>query len=527
MEKKPTFHTGVDWFIGFTASILGYPVKMCNTEFHTTDVPRTLIDLSSVPYVTYFKGAKYRTSGYGSMTWWQQRFGRWYRLKVIQFLCVVISIVVSWRLPLRAALVLKFFQCWSLLVMFLTNVKYILLVVYFTVEPTLPVFTLIILLIISFIRRMIINYWILRKGERWNILTVIIFSVYRIFNSFIFGFSLLYSLFFTAPAALVRATEAKSHKEDKAIHKVMDEFRSGRSVTNITKWWINRIMDTESYAILDDNDYTPSRVSEYVTLNVMKRISLEDTNNRYSLEDIDHISSILFGRLHESEVISEICEKKRSEYVQGLEKSLVEEILYNTPSGQITDIDLDDFPLNPVRVIISSGGKLEQSSSDSSNSYSSSDSSSTSSDNEESQVEVPPATETEVPVTVTETEVPVTVTETEVPVEVYPLKYEKHEAEDGKKETGKKEPRPPKSKYHGKPETNASLDSVTAENLGHLVTDSEVSEQESSDSESSDSDSSSSSSEVELRRDKRETNDHEDSDSDSSSSSVELRRDKH
>jgi cellulose synthase/poly-beta-1,6-N-acetylglucosamine synthase-like glycosyltransferase len=227
LASHPAFPISDDWFLGFTASQLGYTVKMCNSHFHSTDVPRTLFNMSKLKCCTRSE----RKSGYGSATLWNQRFSRWYRLTVLQFVYVLWAIFTSWKLPLRQALVLKCSQCWMLLSILFTNLKYILIVIYFLVDPALGGIFLALILGLFVLRLLVLNFWQLRGDERMGVLPLLLFQFYKLYDNVVFGLALLWSLLFTAPLAL--ASERTSYATDPRLAKILEDFQAGSAITNI------------------------------------------------------------------------------------------------------------------------------------------------------------------------------------------------------------------------------------------------------------------------------------------------------
>jgi cellulose synthase/poly-beta-1,6-N-acetylglucosamine synthase-like glycosyltransferase len=221
MAKHPAYPISDDWFLGFTASRLGFPITMCDSAFHSTDVPRSLFNLRKFDCGS----REARKSGYGSATLWNQRFSRWYRLTILQFLYVLVSLFVDWRLPLRRNLVLKCSQCWSLLSILFTNLKFILIGVYFLVDPVLGGIFLALTTVMFFLRLLVLNLWQLRSGERIAWLPIFLFQVYKFYDNCVFGLGLLWSLFLTAPLALV--SDRSQYASDPRLAEILAELRAG------------------------------------------------------------------------------------------------------------------------------------------------------------------------------------------------------------------------------------------------------------------------------------------------------------
>lgn len=227
LKQHPAYQMSDDWFLGYVASKLGYPIVMSNSQFHTSDVPRKLFNFSK------FKCCKRndRKSGYGSATLWNQRFSRWYRLTIIQVLYILWSIFFSWKLTFRQAIILKCSQIWKLLRLLFTNLKYILIVIYFITDPALGGILYAIVLVLSFITLLIFNFWQLKSHERFGFWAIMFFQFYKIYDNIVFGLGVLWSMFITAPWTLT--APRMSYGDDPRIKKIIDDFNAGNAITNI------------------------------------------------------------------------------------------------------------------------------------------------------------------------------------------------------------------------------------------------------------------------------------------------------
>ena len=181
LENHVMYSMSDDWFTGIKANQLGYRIDVCDRNFVDTDVPSTMF-------------TKSRAGGYGDATLFSQRFGRWYRTRLVQIFYMFYYCLFSWNLPLRVALVQKFFFLWDIFNSFLSFSKIYMSVFYLIYDWK---FTLIMLSActgLGFIGFLVFNYYQLRGNERLPFWVMFVFPIYVWYDCVVFFLAILYSV---------------------------------------------------------------------------------------------------------------------------------------------------------------------------------------------------------------------------------------------------------------------------------------------------------------------------------------------
>lgn len=192
LENHPNYPISDDWFVGFTANRLGYHIDMCDAIFIPTDVPSELV---------YSKAG--RTTGYGTVTLFQQRFGRWYKLNILQVFYLAYLILFSWKLPTKRAIPQKFIWVWNISITVLVMVKILpMVIIEFNLGPQWKGYLLAFVFALNHLTAVILNYKQLRKHERLPYYMLVLFTFYKMYDLLVFTAALYYSLIFCLPKLL-------------------------------------------------------------------------------------------------------------------------------------------------------------------------------------------------------------------------------------------------------------------------------------------------------------------------------------
>lgn len=170
-----------DWFTGYKANELGYNIDVCDRNFVNTDVPSTFF-------------TKSRQGGYGDATLFSQRFGRWYRTRLIQISYMLYYCVFTWNLPLRICIVQKLFFLWNILNSLLNFSKIYMFIFYVIYDWRFTMIMTGASIGLSMIGFLIFNYHQLKNEERLPIWLMFLFPVYTLYESFVFCIAILYSI---------------------------------------------------------------------------------------------------------------------------------------------------------------------------------------------------------------------------------------------------------------------------------------------------------------------------------------------
>jgi glycosyltransferase involved in cell wall biosynthesis len=181
LEKHIMYSMSDDWFTGFKANELGYKIDVCDRNFVDTDVPSTFF-------------TKSREGGYGDATLFTQRFGRWYRTRLIQIFYLLYYCVFSWKLPLRIAIVQKLFFLWEIFNSLLSFSKIYMFIFYVIYDWRFTMIMFGASIGLSMIGFLIFNYYQLKKDERLPIWVMFLFPVYALYESVVFLMAVLYSI---------------------------------------------------------------------------------------------------------------------------------------------------------------------------------------------------------------------------------------------------------------------------------------------------------------------------------------------
>jgi hypothetical protein len=181
LENHIMYSMSDDWFTGFKANELGYKIDVCDRNFVDTDVPSTFF-------------TKSREGGYGDATLFSQRFGRWYRTRLIQIFYLLYYCVFSWKLPLRISIVQKLFFLWEIFNSLLSFSKIYMFIFYVIYDWRFTMIMFGASIGLSMIGFLIFNYYQLKKDERLPIWVMFLFPVYALYESVVFLMAVLYSI---------------------------------------------------------------------------------------------------------------------------------------------------------------------------------------------------------------------------------------------------------------------------------------------------------------------------------------------
>lgn len=209
LENHQMYKISDDWFTGYTCNAMGYNITVCDRNFVKTDVPSNL----------FFKS---RQGGYGNATLFSQRFGRWYRTRIIQmfYTCYYMFFVWKQKLPIYKVFLQKMFFLWDIMQTLLNYSRLFMFVFYVLYDWR---FTLILwgaCLATGMLNFLILNYYQLQKEERLPFWLIFIAPIYSVYDSVVFCLTLTYSLL-TNPFVLFNKDQKL--KENDKILKIIEE----------------------------------------------------------------------------------------------------------------------------------------------------------------------------------------------------------------------------------------------------------------------------------------------------------------
>jgi glycosyltransferase involved in cell wall biosynthesis len=210
LEQHPMYPLSDDWFTGFICNSLGYRIETCDTIFIKTDVPSV--------YISANKDT--RETGYGGVSLFCQRFTRWYRFTLVQVWYMLCIFFTNWKLPLIRAFMLKVIWTWRILTITLILSKYIFLGLTMWTNPVWGSYMLILILMCSQISMILFTYRQLEKHERQPINVMILFSLYRMYDSLCFMISIYASIILMIPTLWF--SKRINIKENKIINVLLN-----------------------------------------------------------------------------------------------------------------------------------------------------------------------------------------------------------------------------------------------------------------------------------------------------------------
>jgi hypothetical protein len=181
LENHAMYPMSDDWFTGFKANQLGYNIDVCDRNFVNTDAPATFF-------------TKSREGGYGDATLFSQRFGRWYRTRLVQIFYMLYYCLFSWNLPLRVSLVQKIFFLWNIFQSLLNFSKIYMFIFYLIYDWKFTMIMFAACIGIGIIGFLIFNYYQLQNGERLPFWVLFVFPIYSLYDSLVFCMAILYSI---------------------------------------------------------------------------------------------------------------------------------------------------------------------------------------------------------------------------------------------------------------------------------------------------------------------------------------------
>jgi glycosyltransferase involved in cell wall biosynthesis len=181
LDNHAMYSMSDDWFTGFKANDMGYRIDVCDRGFVNTDAPSTWFTAS-------------RQGGYGNADLFSQRFGRWYRTRLVQIFYMVYYLVCSWSLPLRVLLVQKLFFLWDIFNSLLNLAKIWVFVFYVLYDWKFTLVMAAASVGLSVIGFVVFNYHQLRSNERLPWWIILVFPLYALYDTFVFVAAVLYSL---------------------------------------------------------------------------------------------------------------------------------------------------------------------------------------------------------------------------------------------------------------------------------------------------------------------------------------------
>lgn len=193
LEKHPLYPISDDWFAGWVCNWMGYRIEVCDTIFTKTDVPDV-----------YFFNNKdsTRESGYGSCSLFAQRFGRWYRFRVVQWFYLFASVIMCWKLPLHKALAQKCIWLWRIVSNNLVLLRYMFFAFNFHLAPAWSGYMMIVVFASSQASLLLVNYKQLTKEERLPLKVMLLVPFYRLWDSLCFMFGMYYGILAYIPFAI-------------------------------------------------------------------------------------------------------------------------------------------------------------------------------------------------------------------------------------------------------------------------------------------------------------------------------------
>jgi glycosyltransferase involved in cell wall biosynthesis len=209
LDNHPLYPLSDDWFMGCICNSFGYRIETCDSIFTYTDVPSVYI----------FPDRNARETGYGGVSLFAQRFRRWYRFTHVQVWYMLSGILLSWKLPLIRALVLKVIWLWRISVVLLVMSKYVLLGIYLHQNFIYALVMLAISLAASNISVLIFAFKQLRKQERPSILVLLLFQIYRVYDSLCYMISLYTSIILMFP---LLCSSKRQTLHDKKINIILN-----------------------------------------------------------------------------------------------------------------------------------------------------------------------------------------------------------------------------------------------------------------------------------------------------------------
>lgn len=225
IENHPAYPISDDWFLGYVAIKLGFRTQMSNSTFISTDVPSSFFGVMS-------SRNNIRKSGYGSMSLWNQRFGRWFRLTVIQALYTIRSIICFWNLPFLRCISIKVNQIWWLVTLVFTVMKYFYMGMIWKLDPLFGFLMSLLIASIFLLHLLIVNYCKLSKHERIKLPILLTFGFYTLYNNLCFALRLVLNVMVHLPWDLTIEQNKVLFRDDVQIY--LAELQNDENETIIT-----------------------------------------------------------------------------------------------------------------------------------------------------------------------------------------------------------------------------------------------------------------------------------------------------
>ena len=191
IRRQPTYPFSEDWYTGFYANLMGKRISIYDSEFTNTDVPSS--------YYPPLCKKKKTNGGYGDLTIWSQRFGRWYKLVSLQFLYLTYYLLFSWKLPFRKIIFQKLLWLWVLFTFFAVMFKWILIMFAMFTNPFYVSMILLANLVLNLIVILAINHFQLRDHEKLYIRILPVYVLYKMMDTTNMMLSMIYHTLFWIP----------------------------------------------------------------------------------------------------------------------------------------------------------------------------------------------------------------------------------------------------------------------------------------------------------------------------------------
>lgn len=217
LENHPMYKISDDWFNGYVSNQMGYKLSVCDRTFIQTDVPKN-----------YFFSSVDRTTGYGDVTLFSQRYSRWYRSKFLQLFYILYYIFFSWKQTFRVAIVQKLFFLIDILRIIFNIAKFLLIIPYFYLNWKLSIIMLSVYLVYSIVLLITFNFWNLQKEERLPLYVFLVVPLYKIYDGFVLFVSYMSSILIYTPIIVITKKEklSENKKLNDTIHNYMGSYNT-------------------------------------------------------------------------------------------------------------------------------------------------------------------------------------------------------------------------------------------------------------------------------------------------------------
>jgi glycosyl transferase family 2 len=210
LENHPMYKISDDWFNGLILNQMGYKMEVVDKDFILTDVP------------TYYFKSNGRTTGYGTMTLFDQRCNRWYKSQFLQLYYILYYILFNWNNKFKILIIQKIFFLLDILRYIFNMAKFLLIGIYIDLNYQLALIMISIYLLYTYINLLTFNYYILQKKERIPLYIYLLYPFYILYDGLICVISTIYAIILATPIIVI--TKQDNIKNDFKLNNIINNY---------------------------------------------------------------------------------------------------------------------------------------------------------------------------------------------------------------------------------------------------------------------------------------------------------------